>query len=99
LITLLVGYLVNWLISWKVAWLVSWLIRLLTWDTLRISFLDSTETSAMTPQYIHGKTAVLSPLVPVPLEKNVNTGLLKKKYKLQKNYFTSTIEHMATCYI
>jgi hypothetical protein len=27
------------------------------------------------------------------------TGLFKKKYTLSKIYFTSTIEHMAKCYI
>jgi hypothetical protein len=27
------------------------------------------------------------------------TGLFKKKYKLSKMYFTSTIEHIVTCYI
>jgi hypothetical protein len=28
-----------------------------------------------------------------------NTGLFKKKYTLSKIYFTSTVEHMAMCYI
>jgi hypothetical protein len=30
---------------------------------------------------------------------NKNTGILKKKYALSKVYFSSSIEHMATCYI
>jgi hypothetical protein len=29
----------------------------------------------------------------------LNTGLFKKKYRLSKMYFASTVEHMATCYI
>jgi hypothetical protein len=29
----------------------------------------------------------------------INTGLFKKKNTLSKIFFTSTIEHMATCYV
>jgi hypothetical protein len=36
---------------------------------------------------------------PNDLKSCENTGLLKKKYILPKIYFTSTIEHMVTCYI